>query len=69
MSPQVLQHKMAYFRALLYLGIVGKVRLRYLGLLGWTQFNRPRLLPQAVTLAIYGYHFHKIRSRQGITDR
>ncbi|MFO7605987.1 MAG: B12-binding domain-containing radical SAM protein [Desulfurivibrionaceae bacterium] len=63
------QHKMAYFRALLYLGIVGKARLRYLGLLGWTQFNRPRLLPQAVTLAIYGYHFQKICSKQGITDR
>jgi len=58
-----LQHKMAYFRALLHLGIIGKDRLQYWKLIGWTQFHRPRLVPQAVTLAIYGYHFSKICSK------
>jgi hypothetical protein len=26
----------------------------------WTLARRPRLLPLAVTLAIYGYHYRKI---------
>ncbi len=60
-----LQHKMAYLRALLHLGIIGKDRLQYWKLIGWTLFHRPRLMPQAVTLAIYGYHFAKI-CRKGI---
>ncbi|MBU0483348.1 MAG: B12-binding domain-containing radical SAM protein [Proteobacteria bacterium] len=54
------QHKMAFFRASLYLGIIGKDRVQYWRLIWWTQFHRPRLVPQAVTLAIYGYHFAKV---------
>jgi hypothetical protein len=30
------------------------------GLLLWTLICRPRLLPQAVTLSIYGFHFRKV---------
>ena len=26
----------------------------------WTVFHRPRLLPQAVTLMIFGHHFRKV---------
>jgi hypothetical protein len=26
----------------------------------WTLFRRPRLFPEAVTFAIYGYHFRKV---------
>jgi len=26
----------------------------------WTQFRHPKLLPDAIILAIYGYHFRKI---------
>ena len=39
------------------LGVVGRERFQYWRLLTWTLRHRPRLLPQAVTLAIYGYHF------------
>jgi len=39
------------------LGVVGRERFQYWRLLTWTLCHRPRLLPQAVTLAIYGYHF------------
>jgi len=45
------------------LGILGKARLPYWRLLLWTLFRRPRLLQQAVTLAIYCYHFKKICDR------
>ncbi|MBN1513524.1 MAG: DUF4070 domain-containing protein [Phycisphaerae bacterium] len=45
------------------LGIVGRERFHYWRLLLWTLFRRPRLLPQSVTLAIYGYHFRKMFDR------
>lgn len=45
------------------LGVVGRERFHYWGLLLWTLFRRPKLLPKAVTLAIYGYHFRKICDR------
>jgi radical SAM superfamily enzyme YgiQ (UPF0313 family) len=50
-----------YFRAFLRsvgrLGIVGKERAHYWKLFLWTLFRRPELLPVAITMAIYGYHF------------
>lgn len=42
------------------LGILGRERFQYWKLLLCTLFRRPRLLSQAVKLAIYGYHFRKI---------
>jgi hypothetical protein len=30
----------------------------------WTQFRHPRLVPYAVSFAIYGYHFRKICEEQ-----
>ena len=45
------------------LGIVGRERFHYWRLLLWTQCRHPRLLHQAVTLAIYGYHFRKMCDR------
>ena len=50
----------AFFRSIVVLGIVGKERFHYWRLLLWTALTRPRLLPQAVTLAIYGFHFRKV---------
>ena len=41
------------------LGVVGRGRLHYWGLLGWTGLRRPSLFPLAVRLAIYGHHFRK----------
>lgn len=54
------QHKMAFFRALVYLGILGKERFHFWRLLWWTQFHHPRLISYAITLAIYGHHFEKV---------
>lgn len=53
-------HLMALVRSFYRLGIVGRERFHYWKLLLWTQFRRPRLIPEAVILAIYGYHFRKI---------
>lgn len=50
----------ALARATLVLGVWGKERFQYWGLVFWTIFKRPKLFPQAITLAIYGYHFRKV---------
>jgi radical SAM superfamily enzyme YgiQ (UPF0313 family) len=49
-------HVLAFLRSLYYLGIVGRERFRYQGLLVWTIFHNPRALPTAIVLAITGYH-------------
>jgi radical SAM superfamily enzyme YgiQ (UPF0313 family) len=48
-----------FFRSFYYLSIAGKERLRFPGLLLWTLLTRPRVLPAAFGLAVYGYHFRK----------
>jgi radical SAM superfamily enzyme YgiQ (UPF0313 family) len=53
-------HILALLRSFYRLGILGKERFQYWRLLLWTLFHRPRLLPEAVILAIYGYHFRKV---------
>ncbi len=50
----------AFIKSIIYLGIIGKERFHYWRLLLWTVLTRPRLLPQAVTLSIYGFHFRKV---------
>jgi len=54
-----LNYLAAFFRSVFVLGVIGKERFHYWKLLFWTMFTRPRLLPQAITFAIYGYHFRK----------
>jgi len=49
----------ALFKSMWSLGLVGKERLYYWKLILWTLFRRPELLQQAITFAIYGYHFRK----------
>jgi len=56
-------HILALLRSSFRLGIVGRERVHYWRLLLWTQFRRPRLLKDAVTLAICGYHFRKMCAR------
>jgi len=54
------QYLLAFVRANVRLGIFGRERFHYWGLLIWTFFHRPSLVPLAVTLSIYGHHFRKI---------
>ena len=53
-------HVLALLRSLYRLGIVGRERRLYWKLMLWTQLRCPRLIPEAVTLSIYGYHFRKV---------
>ena len=51
---------LAFFRSCVRLGVLGKERFQFWRLMLWTIIRRPRLLPLAVTLAIYGYHFRRV---------
>jgi hypothetical protein len=53
-------HILALIRSVYRIGILSPGRLQYWKLLIWTQFRRPRLIPEAIVFAIYGYHFRKI---------
>ena len=59
-APLDFQYIMAFFRSVFRLGIFGKERRYYWNLLVWTLFRRPALFAEAVTFAIYGYHFRKV---------
>ena len=52
-------HFAPFLRSIVRLGIVGRERVHYWKLIGWTLTHRPRLLSMAITFAIYGYHFRK----------
>jgi radical SAM superfamily enzyme YgiQ (UPF0313 family) len=68
-KPQIIKRKLdlnyiaAFFRSLWVLGVIGSERFEYWKLLLWTLFRRPSLFVDAVTLAIYGYHFRKVSRR------
>jgi len=61
-TPLNFQRLLAVPRASIRLGIFGKERFQYWKVMFWTLFRRPKMLPLAITLAIYGYHFRKICS-------
>ena len=52
-------HVLAAIRSFYHLSLAGRERWQYPGLLFWTLFRRPRSLPVAVALAIYGYHYRR----------
>jgi len=59
-APRRFGDILAFFRSTFHLGIIGRERVQYWKLLLWTRFRRPELVPLAVSLAVYGYHFRKI---------
>ncbi len=63
LEPLTFQRVMALFRSIIRLGIFGRERFQYWGLLFWSIFTRPRAFPLAITLAIYGHHFRKVFQR------
>jgi radical SAM superfamily enzyme YgiQ (UPF0313 family) len=62
-APFDLQRFLSFFRAALRLGIFGKERFHYWHLILWTLLRKPKLMPTAITLSIYGYHYRKICER------
>ncbi len=55
-----LQHILALWRSVYQLGIRGIERVQFWQLIFWTMIRHPRLFPQAITFAIYGYHFRQV---------
>jgi radical SAM superfamily enzyme YgiQ (UPF0313 family) len=68
-SPLDFQRILAFFRSIVRLGVLGKERFYYWKLLLWTLFHRPKLFPEAVTFAIYGYHFRKVCELRLVDER
>jgi radical SAM superfamily enzyme YgiQ (UPF0313 family) len=50
----------AFFRSVIVLGLVNKGRFEYWKFMAWTIVNRPKLFIDAVTFAVYGYHYRTV---------
>jgi radical SAM superfamily enzyme YgiQ (UPF0313 family) len=59
-QPLNWQRFLSFFRAAFRLGVLGKERLHYWQLMIWTLIRRPNMVPVAITLSIYGYHYRRI---------
>ena len=59
-QPLNLQRFLSFFRSAFRLGFLGKERFQYWLLLLWTLSRSPRMVPTAITLSIYGYHYRRI---------
>jgi radical SAM superfamily enzyme YgiQ (UPF0313 family) len=51
---------MAFFKSMLFIGVLKKDRRYYWPLIFWSLFRKPASFPLAVTYSIYGYHFRKV---------
>jgi hypothetical protein len=60
------QNLHALAQASVRLGVFGRERFHYWGLILWTFFRRPAALQMAVTLAIYGHHFRRTCDVMGL---
>ena len=49
-----------FIKSIFFIGIADKDRLEYWKLLLWTLIRRPKLFTDAVTYAVYGYHFRTV---------
>lgn len=50
----------AFIKSVFVLGLLNKGRFEYWKFIGWTIFRKPKLFIDAVTLAVYGYHFRTV---------
>ena len=50
----------AFLISIIRLGIIGKERSYFWGIIFWSLFKRPKVFSLAVTLSIYGFHFRKV---------
>lgn len=62
-QPMNLQRFLSFFRCAFRIGVLGKERFHYWALMVWALIRKPRLVPVAVTLSIYGYHYRRICER------
>ena len=59
-QPLSMQRFLSFFRAAFRIGFIGKERLQYWQLMIWTLIRKRSMMPVAITLSIYGYHYRKI---------
>ncbi len=52
-------HLEAFVKSIMTLGILEKGRRYFWKLFFWTLITRPKMMPMALTFAIYGYHYRK----------
>ncbi|HCE57774.1 MAG TPA: B12-binding domain-containing radical SAM protein [Prolixibacteraceae bacterium] len=50
----------AFFKSMLVIGFIENGRREYWKLIFWTLFNRPKLMVDALTCTVYGYHFRTV---------
>ncbi len=65
-TPVNWRNLLAFAHASIRLGVFGRERFHYWGLLAWTFFRCPSRLPMAVTFTIYGHHFRKTCGALGL---
>ena len=53
-------HIGAFIKSMIIIGILNKGRGEYWKLMLWTLFKKPGLIVDAITFAVYGYHFQTI---------
>jgi hypothetical protein len=53
-----------FFKSIFVLGVSKKGGFEYWKFLAWTIFRKPKLFVDAVTMAVYGYHFRTIYGLQ-----
>ena len=56
----------AFIKSVIIIGIINKGRSEYWKFLIWTIIRRPALLVDAITFAVYGYHFRTVYGVQHI---
>jgi radical SAM superfamily enzyme YgiQ (UPF0313 family) len=61
--PFDIEYIFAFGRSIYHLGLRGVERVQYWKLCWWVLLNKPRIFPEAITLAIYGYHFRQISEK------
>ena len=59
----------SFFKTVFVIGIVKRGRSEYWKLLIWTLFRRPALLKDALTFAVYGYHFRTVYGLNSINNQ
>lgn len=50
----------AFFKSMFIIGLLNRGRSEYWKLIIWTLFNRPRLIVDALTYTVYGYHYRTV---------
>ena len=50
----------AFLKSVFVIGFLNKGRREYWKLIVWTLFNRPKLMVDALTCTVYGYHFRTV---------